>query len=226
MQLESVRTGPLNFLPRSHLVLDYWLTDHEYQDFELGGCFAFAFLQEMSSEDGQERRDLVDQRVREEYLRNAFHMDLEQLRSSRPRELLGYALHWSALAVHEAEEWVRECGDSEKANQRVLPDRPSLEEQNQDDMFLFQRPKGPGHADHVLLYSCYRTRSAILSLCGRNLDALEAARLGLDSATRLEDHEYVASFKRLISDVEQDIVEEEEEQEDDDDVDGEPEGGD
>lgn len=219
MQLESVRTGSLNFRPRDHIILNDWPADCEYEVFALGDCFASAFLQEMSSKNDQEHRDLLEQRDREEYLRNVFHAKWEQLQSSRPRELLWYALHWSGLAIHEAKEHARECDDSANANQKALPDQPSPEMQNQEDMFLFQRPKGPIRSAHILLSCCYRVRSAILGLCGRHLEALEAARLGLESATRLEDHEYVAGFKRLVSDVEQDIVEEEEQEDDDDDND-------
>lgn len=94
-------------------------------------------------------------------------------------------------------------------------------------MFLFRRPDGPAHSANLLLSYCYRTRSAILGLCGRNLDALEAARLGLDFARRSEDHKLVADTRRLVSGMEQEVSKEEKEMEEEgEDDNDEGEGGD
>ncbi|KAI7779374.1 hypothetical protein LA080_000951 [Diaporthe eres] len=182
----------------------------------LADCFACAFLQRVSDKNGhgQERRELIGQEARDEYLRMAFHLGLEQLQSSRPLELLGYALHWSRLAVREAKEFARGPSGLETADPEKLEDQISPEQQQEEGKFLFGPPDGSAPDPPLFLALCSWMRCAVLSLAGRNVDALETAHLALDSATRSEDHELVARLRRLVSDVEEDVVEEEGEDED------------
>lgn len=149
----------------------------------------------------------------------AFHLGLEQLQSSRPLELLGYALHWSRLAVREAEEFARERGDPETADPGRTPERtspgqqePEQEPEQEEGTFLFGRPDGSDHNPHQFLAICCWTRCAVLSLAGWNKHALEIARLAIDSATRSEDYDLVARLRRLVRDVEEDVAEEERDQ--------------
>lgn len=143
----------------------------------------------------------------------AFHMSLEQLQSSRPLELLSYAVHWSRLAVRDAQEFARRSGGPETAVPENLPDRTSPEQQQQEEReegtFLFGPPDGSAPNPHQFLALCSWTRCAVLSLAGRNVDALETARLAVDSATRSGDHGLAARLRRLVSDVEEDVAEEE-----------------
>lgn len=122
------------------------------------------------------------------------------------------ALHWSLLAVREANEYAREFGNPGTADPLKLPNRTSAEQQQEEDMFLFQRPDRSASYVDGLLVVCYWTRCAVLSMAGRNLDALEAARLALGSATRAEDHKLAARLTRLVSDVEKDLAEEDDEE--------------
>lgn len=151
----------------------------------------------------------------------AFHLGLEQLQSSRPLELLGYALHWSRLAVCEAEHFARERGDPETADPGRLPDRNSPGQQGQEQVqtqqreegiFLFSRPDGSDPNPHHFLAICCWVRCAVLSLAGWNKHALEIARLALDSAMRSEDYDLVARLRRLVRDVEEDVAEEEQDE--------------
>lgn len=152
---------------------------------------------------------MAEQKPRDDYLRMAFHLGLEQLQSSRPPELLGYALYWSRLAVDQAKQYVCEVGDPRTAQAEKMSDRPTPEQQRHEGIFLC---KNASHPDLILVIS-YCVRFAVLDLAGHSLHALEAARLALDSATRAKDHKLIARLTRLVSDVEEEIAEEEAQEE-------------
>lgn len=133
-------------------------------------------------------------------------------------------MHWSRLAVREAKEFARRPGGPETADPEKLSHQTSSEQQQQEEgIFLFGPPDGSAPNPHLFLALCSWTRCAVLSLAGRNVDALETAHLALDSAMRSEDHKLVARFRRLVSDVEEDVAEEEWEEDEDEEDEGEAE---
>lgn len=106
-------------LPLESLLLNSRLTDCQYQVNLLADCFACASLQNYSSTNAQERRTW--QGACDDYVKQApWHLGLDQLQSSRPLELMWSALHWSPLAVREANEYAREFGVNSVTREQLI----------------------------------------------------------------------------------------------------------